>query len=173
MPRADNDLLTDLLRACFELAPQPLYPAPFAQQHGMDREVLDKALDELRVRGLVRLTDWVQGLGQGYTLTEAGAEFVQRSRGFRAGTPLPTVRPPAPAPLDDEEVRTRPLFHHGRPVVSFGLLAINVAIFIMGPARSRYSLIPDAVLNEHEWWRLVTHAFLHADLLHIFFNMYF
>src|SRR5207253_3733894 len=34
-------------------------------------------------------------------------------------------------------------------------------------------LIPDAVLNEHEWWRLVTHAFLHADLLHIFFNMYF
>src|SRR5437867_1936325 len=72
MPRTDHDILTDLLRACFSLAPKPLYPASFAQEKGVDRATLDSALDELRLKGLVRLTEWVQGQGQGYTLTPAG-----------------------------------------------------------------------------------------------------
>jgi len=173
MRRADTDLLTDLLRACSELSPQPLYPAAFSQEHGIDREMLDKALDELRTRGLLRLTDWVQGMGQGYTLTEAGLDYVERPRGLQAGAALPKVQAPAPHPLDDDETRTRPLFRRGPATVSMGLIAINVAVFIMGPGESRFSLIPDAVLHQHEWWRLLTYAFLHAGLLHIFFNMYF
>jgi membrane associated rhomboid family serine protease len=32
------------------------------------------------------------------------------------------------------------------------------------------ALYPPAVRN-HEWWRLVTHAFAHADQFHLFFNM--
>jgi membrane associated rhomboid family serine protease len=34
------------------------------------------------------------------------------------------------------------------------------------------ALVPFLVLAQHEWWRIVTGAFLHANLLHIAVNMY-
>lgn len=34
------------------------------------------------------------------------------------------------------------------------------------------SLYPAAVLQNHEWWRIVTSAFLHAGLVHIAVNMF-
>ena len=34
-------------------------------------------------------------------------------------------------------------------------------------------LTTDAVLRQHQWWRLLSYAFLHAGIMHIFFNMYF
>ncbi|HET9029885.1 MAG TPA: rhomboid family intramembrane serine protease [Candidatus Aquilonibacter sp.] len=33
------------------------------------------------------------------------------------------------------------------------------------------ALWPDAVLVSHQWWRIVTSAFLHGSLMHIFVNM--
>ena len=59
-----------LLRACFQAAPKPLYPAAFAQERGLDRAALDRVFDELRLKGLVRLTEWVKDTGQGYTLKQ-------------------------------------------------------------------------------------------------------
>ncbi len=35
----------------------------------------------------------------------------------------------------------------------------------------RGALWPDAVLVNHQWWRIITAAFLHGSLLHIFVNM--
>lgn len=35
----------------------------------------------------------------------------------------------------------------------------------------RGSLYPYAVWHDHEWWRIITAAFLHAGLIHIFVNM--
>ncbi len=96
MPPTNRELLTDLLHACYDAAPEPLYPARFAQNHGIDRGTLDHALDDLRMRGLVRLTDWVQGLGQGYTLTQAGLDLIENPRGLRPGAPLPRPRAPRP-----------------------------------------------------------------------------
>jgi membrane associated rhomboid family serine protease len=69
------------------------------------------------------------------------------------------------------------------PRVTYALIVINVAAFI---AEGRFSLTGNAttkVVTEgwldredihvhHQYWRLVTSAFLHADLLHIGFNMY-
>jgi membrane associated rhomboid family serine protease len=184
MRRADHQLLTDLLRACFGRAPQPLYPASFAQENGLDRAVLDQALDELRLRGLVRLTEWVQGQGQGYTLTQAGLDLVEHPRGLRPGKPLPVAPRPQEAPLDYEPP-PQPLIRPGRPVVSMTLIAINVAIFLVAePMLSPFSqlshklfehgvLTTGAALREHQWWRLLTYAFLHGGPLHILMNMYF
>ncbi len=31
---------------------------------------------------------------------------------------------------------------------------------------------PYLVRHENEWWRVITHAFVHADHMHLFFNMY-
>jgi len=73
------------------------------------------------------------------------------------------------------------------PVV-FSLIAINVAIFVIG--LSSASLESDLIINfgaltrgivggeligfdAGEWWRAVTAAFLHGSIMHILFNMYF
>jgi membrane associated rhomboid family serine protease len=65
------------------------------------------------------------------------------------------------------------------PVV-FSLIAINVAIFLIG-LTSRHlqnQLVLDfgaytPAIQAGEWWRAITAAFLHGGFLHILFNMYF
>jgi membrane associated rhomboid family serine protease len=64
------------------------------------------------------------------------------------------------------------------PVV-FSIIAINVVVFLAGMANSEVEL--DLVFNfasigvlieNGEWWRGITAAFLHGGFLHILFNMY-
>jgi membrane associated rhomboid family serine protease len=64
------------------------------------------------------------------------------------------------------------------------LLAVNILIYVITAAQgaglndpggslfNRWLLYGPAVANG-DWWRLITSAFLHANLLHIAFNMYF
>ena len=76
-----------------------------------------------------------------------------------------------------------------RPVVTQALVAINVAIFVIGMGaglRTRGEFIIDGGLiasgmsstdglvgvAHGEWWRLVTSGFLHANLIHIGFNCF-
>lgn len=186
MTPIDRELLTDLLHACYDAAPDPLYPARFAQEHGIDRVTLDRALDDLRLRSLVRLTDWVQGRGQGYTLTQAGLDMIENPRGLRPGAPLPKPRPaPVRDPYDDEPYRDRVIIRPTRPVVSWTLIALNIVVFVLtdrGLAPNPFLrqwlmdhgvLVAPAVVHGHQWWRLLSYAFLHAGMMHIFFNMYF
>jgi membrane associated rhomboid family serine protease len=77
-----------------------------------------------------------------------------------------------------------------RPVVTYGLIAINVAIFIAGIGSALQTR--DAVLFDYglisevttpggvvvpvgvaagEWYRLITSGFLHVNIIHIAFNM--
>ena len=74
------------------------------------------------------------------------------------------------------------------PFVVWSLIAINIIVFLADnvvpvPVDSPFAgagvggLTADGALvaqlvAEGEWWRLITHAFLHAGLLHIAFNMY-
>lgn len=61
------------------------------------------------------------------------------------------------------------------PVVTYTLIAANVAVFILQIAapvmQDRLSLWPPAVAAG-EYYRLVTSAFVHYGLVHILFNMY-
>jgi membrane associated rhomboid family serine protease len=64
------------------------------------------------------------------------------------------------------------------------LLGVNILIYVVTAAQGgglnspggslflRWLLYGPAVANG-DWWRLITSAFLHANLLHIAFNMYF
>lgn len=67
--------------------------------------------------------------------------------------------------------RTGPL-----PVVSYTLIAINVAVFVLQGLlpglQQKLALAPVAVGGFGEYYRLVTSAFVHYGLLHILFNMY-
>ena len=61
------------------------------------------------------------------------------------------------------------------PVVSYALIAVNVAMFMMQSAsvtlERRLVLWPPAVADG-EVWRILTSAFLHDGLAHILFNMW-
>ncbi|MGI9124174.1 MAG: rhomboid family intramembrane serine protease [Mycobacterium sp.] len=77
---------------------------------------------------------------------------------------VPEVRTPAGGVL-----RT------GVPVISYGLIAVNVVMFVLqqgsSRVRGRMALIPWAVAGG-DFYRLVTSAFLHYGLLHLLFNMW-
>jgi membrane associated rhomboid family serine protease len=77
----------------------------------------------------------------------------------------------------------------GRPVVTNVLIALNAAIFVAGIGsglETKSSMTIDGGLigsgrltdgrvigvAEGEWWRMVTSGFLHANLIHIGFNMW-
>jgi len=72
----------------------------------------------------------------------------------------------------------RPSFQTS-PVV-FSLIAINVAIFVLGLTSrtveidllNNFSAWTPAI-EAGEWWRGLTAAFLHGGMMHILFNMYF
>ncbi len=192
-----DPLLIEVLKACEPSA--PLYPALFAATSGLDRGLLDEALDQLRLRGLVRFSDWVQGKGQGYVMTPQGMRVVQNPR------LLGGARPEAPEPDSEVEELGRPwargeavrdaLLHPIRPVVCMSLLVLNILVFALGlllagrqgvagdylgggpSANIVYdelgALIPPRVLVLDEWWRLLAYAFVHGGLIHIALNMYF
>ena len=75
------------------------------------------------------------------------------------------------------------VFKEKVPYVTYILIAINVIMFIITNLLNRYggsvnSLIYLGALNKyyvvnmHEYYRLIASAFLHLDIVHLFFNMY-
>src|SRR5262249_10876867 len=70
MPITDPNPQALILRLCADAAPNPWYPSAWVREQGISRDDVDPFLDQLRMGGLIRLTDWVAGHGQGYALTE-------------------------------------------------------------------------------------------------------
>jgi membrane associated rhomboid family serine protease len=60
--------------------------------------------------------------------------------------------------------------------LGLGMLSGNVSVPLQAGAcvdpTGLGALVPCRVTEYHEWWRVVTGAFLHANLLHIGFNMF-
>ena len=60
--------------------------------------------------------------------------------------------------------------------VTFFLIALNVVISIMGFSSSKLIgktiLWPYYVKRNHQYYRLITSGFIHADWMHLFFNMF-
>src|SRR5438105_5446760 len=78
----------------------------------------------------------------------------------------------------------RTAFEGTGALVTKSLIAVNIAIYVITAAQgaginspggrlfAKWILFGPAVANG-DWWRLITSAFLHANLIHIAFNMYF
>jgi rhomboid protease GluP len=150
MASAPTDLLEIILRACAAAKPQPWYPSDYAKATGLPRDILDASLDQLRLGGLVRLTDWMQGKGQGYVLTPAGELVLERPRlveRLRAGD-VPRAEAPsssaAPTPgarswngekppgWERAKAIREALLTQTRPTITLALLAANILVFLAG-----------------------------------------
>ncbi len=76
-----------------------------------------------------------------------------------------------------EEKKYNKLFKNSKPVVTYALIAINVFIYFI----MRFGFYNEFVyygantylfIKSYEFYRLLTSTFLHANIYHIFFNMY-
>ena len=211
MAELSTDLLEIVLKDVATAGAGPWYAADYAQATGVPRDRLDACLDRLRLDGLVRLTDWVQGRGQGYQLTPEGERVLNNPRlldRLRGGRELPrlaetryqaappTLREPGTTWDRGEAIRAA-LLNPPQPIITKTLLALNVLAFLAGLAlASRQGLAGEylsfasqnpqlgklhhdlGTLNyfdiaiNHEWWRLLSHCFVHLGLIHLLMNMY-
>lgn len=61
-------------------------------------------------------------------------------------------------------------------MMTYIIIAVTVLISIMGFSNRtlfyKLSLSPYNIVRKNEWYRLLTHAFLHGDYMHLFVNMF-
>src|SRR6266851_6145453 len=189
MPESSVHPLESILRLCASKAPEPWYPSAYSKETGIPRESLDPHLDQLRMAGLIRLTDWVSGHGQGYALTPAGEEILKSPRQLArlaSGKWSPSVRDtdnrPSGAkvsPWERGEAVLEALLYPVQPVVTFILIIVNIVAFVLQNQNRQFRdlLIANPIgLLDNQWWRLLTTAFLHAGTLdwpwHLAMNMF-
>ena len=130
-PTVDEDFLLRLLQACAERA--PLYPKQFAQESNLPRDLLDQGLDELRRRGLIKLSDWVKDQGQGCVPTDAGLLALKTKRLTPAASTSAQASPTqAAGTYARGELVRAAVFAPRRGYVTRVLLAANVLYFLYG-----------------------------------------
>jgi membrane associated rhomboid family serine protease len=149
-----TDTLETILQQCAAAAPQPWYPRGFAEAKGVPPGAMDTALDRLRLRGLVRLTEWEAGRGQGYALTPHGEQVLHSPRllaqlrsGDIPGAPPAADREPGrpdrPATTYERgETIREALLAPGNPFVTKVLIGLNVLVFVAGVALAAWMKIP-------------------------------
>lgn len=180
---AESPLIA-LLQSIAASEPEPWYPAAHARSTGVERDSLDRPLNELRAAGFVRMTDWQQGVGQGYHITMEGRRVIARPELlFKRRPAEPTIEPKRTSSTSDV------------PFTRF-LVAIQAGVFVLGlmqviekggsanqyltngqglPAGSGQLVeilgVSKPALLSGAWWTLLTYALVHAGVPHLGMNL--
>jgi membrane associated rhomboid family serine protease len=143
MTESTSDLLEAILRQCQAAEPEPWYPKLYAETSGVPRDSLDAPLEKLRMANLIRLTEWVQGRGQGYQLTKEGRHTLSNGRELAKVRNGEVPRRQEPSQPRSREVRGGTAWERGEairdvflnppnPIVTKSLLFTNVLVFAAG-----------------------------------------
>ncbi len=59
------------------------------------------------------------------------------------------------------------------PSTLLTLVTVGISIWAFNSRQilEKFIMSPYAVVHEKQWWRIITHAFIHADWMHLIFNM--
>jgi rhomboid protease GluP len=76
-----------------------------------------------------------------------------------------------------EGAKVEEVFKPKRPYITIGLIVINVLIFILTviggeSVYANFAVNGRMIIKYHEFYRIITGAFLHADIIHLAVNMY-
>ncbi|HEX3149850.1 MAG TPA: rhomboid family intramembrane serine protease [Gemmataceae bacterium] len=129
-----------ILRQILASDPTPWFPRDYAQSVAIDRESLYAPLNDLRVAGLVQLTDWIVGRGQGYVLTMLGREVLSNPTALaQLGESTALVTPrlasvdeidrSTPTTFDIGEAARKAFYEGGRVRVVPVLMLANLVAF--------------------------------------------
>ncbi len=186
-----------IVRSMAESGEDPWFPSEYAARQGIPRDALDVLLIELRLAGLAEIVTWVRGKGQGYRLTPAGRALlgtgVSQGASPEAKRPRDVARawPQGSDTAASEAVREAIPLSFRPPVVTWVLIAANVAVFLagIGWAWSSGGDVPDYLRGDDRrtvhalgavsgydllhggWHRLLTANFVHFGILHLLLNM--
>lgn len=79
----------------------------------------------------------------------------------------------------EEAIKAEQVFKKKTPFITYILIAINVLCYFIPNLLGKYdSILEDyclygpAIRDFGEYYRIITSSFLHADIIHLFFNMY-
>lgn len=78
----------------------------------------------------------------------------------------------------EEARKVEELFKPKKPIVTYVLIAINVIVFLFGFLLNQGDLLVNLFANygpyvvNGDYYRLITSAFVHVNIMHILFNMY-
>jgi membrane associated rhomboid family serine protease len=172
------------------------FPLAHARQANIPRDSLDEPIAALRVAGLIRVTDWVKGVGQGFGVTPEGAKLANEPHKVARALAAPHHHRPDPAPrpttFDRGEEARQAILAPRVPTAVPVLIIANVFWFLVGlviavnagRSGNAYLANGDVLLLERlgavsavglvngEWWRLLSSAFVHIGILHLVLNMY-
>jgi membrane associated rhomboid family serine protease len=163
--------LEQILRMCARQAPQPWYPRYFIRQSGADPDEVDALLRLLALEGLVQKVPGTLESGSGLTLTPLGEQVLADPdllERLQRGEP---VRPEDPGSVVRSSLRQQTT-----PYVTYALIAVNVLIFALqeraGLGIWKKGVVSGALVEQGEWYRLLTCMFLHGFLGHLLMNMF-
>ncbi len=190
---AASDLET-LLQLIGQAAPGSWHPRIFAEQHNIPLRAINSLLEQLHLDGLITRGTGDTQAGPGVTLTPRGQRVLQDPQAMaRLGQGL-AIDPGDRGGIVRELLR-RPF----KPIVTWTLIALNVAVFAYGlylasqvdltrpflgglletrVARGVWTIrhytgaILASDLLRGQWWRLITACFVHMGLIHILMNMW-
>jgi len=144
MPESVLPTHESLLRLCAAGVPAPWHPKAFVRDNDVPRAAVDGLLNDLRLAGLVQLTEWQKGQGQGYLPTDLGKEVLNDPTALgslRSGVSIPKTRKPepdaeatggTPTTYERGEAARKAILEPGTVRLVPLLILVNVMVFIVG-----------------------------------------